>query len=106
MMRTAPAPWAVSTVGWILVSLSLSTSSCLAELEKLRQHDHKQSKARGMKGERVRSLAVLWENEALLAQSEADRVLYRWEHVFGSLGKIIGIHLTQANQLQKLLLMY
>ena len=83
-MRTAPSKRTLATVGWILVSSCLP-SSCMAKLEKLRQHDSKLSKTRGVKTKNTRSLSSLWENEALLAQSEADRVLFHWEHVFESL---------------------
>lgn len=82
-MKTARmSSWGISTVAWMLLS---SSSKCCARLEKLRQHDHpRQSKIRE-DSERMRSLEHLWENEALLAQTEADRVLFQWENVFNSL---------------------
>ena len=80
------SPWPkASAVAWMLVSSSLSCG-CLARLEKLRQRDSELSKTRNDRHtERTSSLSQLWENEALLAQTEADRVLFRWENVFNSL---------------------
>ena len=59
----------------------------MAELEPLRNHDstHLTTKAASDPAERKESLARLWENEARLAQTEAERVLFKWDNVFNSL---------------------
>ena len=77
--------WASSTMLWVLVAL-IRPQLCNATVEVLRHQDpRKNRRSTEDEFERVRALAHLWEDEAILAQSEAERVLFEWHNIFNSL---------------------